>query len=713
MSLKVYNQKRKFNQTPEPKGKKVKSGKGHLRFCVQMHSASRLHWDFRIEFDGVFKSWAVPKGPSLNPLDQRLAVFVEDHPLEYGSFEGIIPKGNYGAGTVMLWDEGTYVERGSSDRKTSELAMRKNFEKGHITFVLDGKKLKGEFALIKLKKDAGGKSWLMVKKRDEYSTYKRSQIPDNDSVKTGRTLEEIAAESEKAGDIWTSRKKKSRPLKRAKIIERVDKKQTMLSVAVPMPRKIRPMLPTISRGEVDAKGWLYESYNEGLRAIAEVEGKRVHLYSKSGLPFNSKFPEVVRELNHMDLQAVLDGEIVRKGKQAIYHVFDILYSNGRDLREQPLRERKKVLEGAFEDQRHVIHNGHLKGGPVVAKNLDSEYKSGTTSDWLLLEDARLVEKSEEPVKEKKKAKVAAKPKKYQPVSVGRDEARLTHPDKIYFPEDGITKGDVFEYYRKISPYILPYLLDRPESLNRHPNGINQAGFYQKDVTGYHPKWFKTERIFSESSDKSINYALIQDERSLLYVANLGCIELNPWFSRRQNLDKPDFLVIDLDPDDNDFDHVIEVAHAVHDLLEEIGAPSFVKTSGATGIHIGVPMAARYTFEEAKEFSEDVCKIIQKKFPTTTSVERSPNRRRKKIYLDFLQNRRGQTLAAPYCLRPKPGAPVSMPLTWKELKQGVSPSDFNIHNALARIKKTKDPWRAVLGPGLDLKKCLRNLEKKAK
>src|SRR5262245_7524894 len=200
--LKLYHRKRKFDQTPEPRGKIEKSRKGPLRFVVQLHRATRLHFDLRLEFGGVFKSWAVPKGPSLNPLDQRLAVFVEDHPIEYGSFEGIIPKGNYGAGTVMVWDRGTYVERGSEGRADSEAAMKKAFEKGHITFVVDGEKLKGEFALIKLKKDSSEKAWLLVKKRDEHSTYKRSENPHELSVKTGRSIDEIAREAEDDGDVW-------------------------------------------------------------------------------------------------------------------------------------------------------------------------------------------------------------------------------------------------------------------------------------------------------------------------------------------------------------------------------------------------------------------------------------------------------------------------------------------------------------------------------
>jgi bifunctional non-homologous end joining protein LigD len=604
MSLRVYNRKRKFGQTPEPRGKIAKGGRGQLRFVVQMHDATRLHFDLRLEFGGVFKSWAVPKGPSLNPVDQRLAVFVEDHPLEYGSFEGIIPKGNYGAGTVMVWDEGTYVERGSSTRAESEAAMTKNFAKGHLTFVLDGRKLKGEFALIKLKKGEE-KAWLLVKKRDEFSTYKRTEQPSNESVKTGRTMEEIEAEAESKGDVWLPKKgKTSRPrLKTPAARPKADA----------MPRKVRPMLATLGL-RPPGKDWILEPNPEGLRAIAEVEGKRVSLYSKAGLSFDKKYPRIVAELKDLGATAVLDGEIVNSE----YFVFDLLYWQDRDLRDLPLRERKKILISVFKDTKHVKHVSSLKGNGI-AKNPVSPYRGGTTSDWLI-------------VKESPPRKSAA----------SIDEPRLTNLDKIYFPGDGITKGDVIDFYRGVAPYILPYLKDRPESLNRMPNGIAKPGFFQKDMTGHIPRWLKTERIFSNSADKSIDYMLCQDEHSLLYMANLGCIEINPWLSRVPRLDRPDYLVIDLDPDENSFDHVIAIAHEIHEILDEVGAANFCKTSGATGIHIGIPLGGKYTFDEARPFAENVCRIVARRNPALTSVERNPARRRGKIYLDFLQNRRGQT-----------------------------------------------------------------------
>lgn len=681
-----------------------KTKRGALRFVVQMHSATRLHFDLRLEFDGVFKSWAVPKGPSLNPLDQRLAVFVEDHPLEYGSFEGIIPEGNYGAGTVMVWDQGTYLERSSLSRQESEAAMKKALAKGHITFVLDGQKLKGEFALIKLKKDENGKSWLLVKKRDEYASYKRQQAFAHVSVKSGRTMEQIREQSLKKGVVWLSKRESAqqkigtRKSKNGQSLQaRVGvKKKQKLSPSPrpdPMPRRNRPMLPIVSRNFQGNGNWLIEPHIGGLRAIAEVEGKRVHLYSKSGLPFEKKFPQVVTDLKDSQHTMVLDGEVTSGRGGAIYHIFDILYFAGRDLRKIPLQERKKILSGAIQKSAHVQVVAEIKSkthspGPLIAKNPDSLYCSGTSNEWLLIE-----------------GKIESRPKKPQ----RSEEPRLTHLDKIFWPEEQITKGDLLEYYRQIAPIILPYLENRPQSLNRQPNGIAAPGFYQKDMTGHIPRWLKTVRIFSESAEKSIDYVVCQDLRSLLYIVNLGCIEINPWFSKIDSLDRPDFLVIDLDPDGNEFSHVVEVAQGVHKVLDSVGAPNFCKTSGATGIHIGVPTGARYEYEEVRSFAESVCRVIAKKFPVTTSVERNPNRRRGKIYLDFMQNRRGQTLAAPYCVRPRPGTPVSMPLTWSELTERIRPEQFNIHNSLRRVEKHGDLWRGILGPPLDLASCVRTLK----
>ncbi|SRR5258708_7926285 len=288
--------------------------------------------------------------------------------------------------------------------------------------------------------------------------------------------------------------------------------------------------------------------------------------------------------------------------------------------------------------------------------------------------------------------------------------KLTNLDKIFWPKEKYTKGDVLEYYQKIAPYILPYLKDRPESLNRYPSGIGGKNFFQKDVDHMPPDWVKTKSIYSESNNANINYLICNDAATLLYMANLGCIEINPWFSTIKHLDKPDYAVIDLDPEKISFDKVVEVALAVHKILDNLKIPNYCKTSGATGLHIYIPLGAKYTYDQAKDFSHLIAVLANRKLPQITSLERHPAKRQKKVYLDYLQNRKGQTLVAPYSLRPKPGATVATPLEWKEVKKGLSPQDFNIQNIFSRLKKKGDLFKPVLGKGIDLQKTLKQIEK---
>jgi bifunctional non-homologous end joining protein LigD len=295
---------------------------------------------------------------------------------------------------------------------------------------------------------------------------------------------------------------------------------------------------------------------------------------------------------------------------------------------------------------------------------------------------------------------------------GKIKVKTTNLSKVYFPDDGITKGDVINYYISISKYILPYLKDRPESLKRNPNGITDHGFFHKDAGDEAPAWVKSKAIFSESSNKDIDYILCNDQPTLTYLNNLGCIEINPWHSTVAALDKPDYMIIDIDPSKkNTFEQVIETANAVHEVLKQTGAESYCKTSGATGLHVYVPTGKKYTYDQLKDFSHLICMMVQEQLPKFTSLERNLKKRGDKmIYLDHLQNRRGQTISSVYSLRPHPGATVSMPLKWAEVKPGLSPQHFNIHNALKRIEKI-DPWfKAILGKGIDLKKCLAKLTK---
>jgi bifunctional non-homologous end joining protein LigD len=297
------------------------------------------------------------------------------------------------------------------------------------------------------------------------------------------------------------------------------------------------------------------------------------------------------------------------------------------------------------------------------------------------------------------------------VKINRKELKLTNLDKIYFPEDGYTKADVIEHYLSVYKYIIPYLKDRPHSLNRHPKGINGESFYHKDMPKTIPEWIKTVQVYSESNNKNINYFVVTDKASLIYMANLGCIEINPWFSDVDKIEYPEFAAIDLDPLDIGFDKVIEAAIATKEVLDKAGAPAYLKTSGSTGLHILVPLKKKYDYDTAKEFIHIIVQYVNEMLPNTTSIERMPVKRKKRVYLDYLQNRQGQTLAAPYSLRPKKGAPVATPLKWSELKKGLEPKQFNIKTIMKRINKVGgDIMKPSLSKGIDILKCLKNLER---
>lgn len=697
MSLKEYNRKRRFGETPEPEGE-VKEGEGALTFVVQMHEATRLHYDFRLEMGGVFQSWAVPKGPSLNPNDQRLAVHVEDHPLDYGDFEGVIPKGNYGAGTVMIWDRGTYVERGSKGREDSEAALAKGLAKGHITFILSGQKLGGEFALVQLEKDKGGKAWLLLKKGDEYASYRADITKEDRSAATGRSMAEIAAEAPAKNEVWLpgSGPKDPKTLKRRLEDEtraKPRKKGKGLSAKPPteeaevtkladcpdekLPRKAKPMLFAEMAAEPEGKGWLHEAKIGGVRALAEVEGAKVKLHSKAFLPFEKKYPKVAAALKAKGESYVLDGEIVGKGDDAVFHVYDLLHLDGKNTRVLPLKTRKKLLAGlkGLQSEGAVRFVPHAVDDPAfgnVVRHGEAPYKAGTSPFWLKLRAAE------------EKASVV-----------------LTNLDKIFWPEEGYTKGDVVEYYRAVAATILPHLRGRPESMHRHPNGIDKEGFFQKDVTGYLPSFAKTTRVESGSAGRSIDYLICDNEETLLYMANLGCIELNPWFSRVGSLDKPDYSVIDLDPGKQPFSVVVKTALAVKEVIDLLDLPSFPKTSGGSGLHICLPLGAKVSFDDSRALAEAICRIVEKRLPDLTTMERQPGHRHGRLYLDCMQNRRGQTLASAYCLRPRPGAPASAPLTWDEVGPKLDPKAFNIKTMPGRIAEVGDLFLKVYDEAVDV------------
>jgi bifunctional non-homologous end joining protein LigD len=800
MSLTEYNKKRTFEKTPEPKGAQKAKLTKQLRFVVQEHHASHLHYDFRLELDGVLKSWAVPKGPSMDPALKRLAMEVEDHPLDYISFTGTIPKGNYGAGEVYIWDKGVYHSSETMDAKENIQKLKAGYHKGQIKFALFGEKLKGGFALVKLKDNSRGKnSWLLIKEKDEYA---------------------LGVE----GDKKSSKKGKD-----------------------PMPHNISPMLSTLTDKATNKPGWLYEMKWDGYRAIAEIENGKVKLYSRRGNSLATDYPSIVEALEKVKYNAVFDGEVValKDGRPDFhtlqqygiekaplqYVIFDLLYVNGEDLRDKPLIERKKRLAEIFPKHPVLILSEYIeekgeeffkkvtaeKFEGILAKDGSSKYLEGKRGDsWLkikswneqeaiivgfteprgsrkkigalvlaaynkdelkyighsgggftqseLSEMHKILEKittDKSPLKEKvpinspitwvkpqyvcqikfsewtkdgrmrhpiyaglrkdKKAKevVIERPEVVQKIQEERtielqekpkEKPAFSNLDKVYWPKDGYTKGDLINYYEKMADIILPYLKDRPESLHRHPNGIEGQSFFQKDFDTKVPDFVKTHKIWSESNDKEIRYLLCQNKETLLYLANLGCIELNPWNSRIQSLEKPDYMIIDLDPGNNTFDELIEVVKVTHQVLIEACEEHFIKTSGKRGIHIMVPLGAKYDYDTVRQFSELLVNIIHKRIPKITSLERSPAKRKDKIYLDWLQNRRGQTIAAPYSVRPAPGATVSTPLRFEEIKKGLDPKKFTIETIFKRLEKYGDLWKPITERVVDLEESMKCLEK---
>ena len=856
MSLSKYNQKRDFKQTQEPKGKIEKSA-SKLVFVVQKHAASHLHYDFRLEMDGVLKSWAVPKGPSMNPDDKRLAMMVEDHPYSYKDFEGTIPAGNYGAGNVIVWDNGTYTP--DEPTENAEKTLLADLKKGHLSFILKGKKLKGEFSLIKLKGKQEN-AWLLIKKQDPHAT-ESDILNQNKSVTSSRTLEELEKNSKKM-DEKTSKKKAS--------------KNNPASAEEPAVF-IKPMLANTKEKAFDNADWVFENKYDGYRAVAVINPTDVQLFSRNELSFNASFKPIADELQKIDHIAVLDGEIVvedENGKANFqllqnylktgfgtlkYYVFDLLNLDGNLITDLSLLERKELLKILFNkyDFTNIFYSEHTvekglnqfdlsiknKGEGIIAKKADSTYiPSKRSSDWLKIKisneeeaiiigitepkksrkyfgaillgqyygkrlqfigkcgtgftDSTLKELytklkphfvNESPLNEKialrdeiqwvkpklvcqvkfsewtndkhlrhpvylglridKKAtevfvpsntksniELAAKPdKKIQDkktkadtmkenptpttendydLKIGKTTLHLTNQNKVYFPDDGITKGEIVQYYNEVADFILPYLKDRPQSMNRFPNGINAPGFYQKDVdVDKVPSWLKTKKIFSESNEEYLNYLICNDKATLLYMANLGCIEMNPWNSTIKHVENPDWLVIDIDPDKDDFEEVVRTALTVKEVLDELETECYCKTSGATGLHVYIPLGAQYDYDSIKIFGELLAIEIHSRLPKTTSLERSIKKRNHKIYIDYLQNRRGQTLASPYSVRPKPGATVSTPLEWSEVNLKLHPSQFTIKNVLKRFEKKGDLWQPVLGKGANIKKILHKLENK--
>ena len=851
-----------------------------------------MHYDFRLEMEGVLKSWAVPKGPSTDPSVKRLAVMVEDHPYDYRGFEGIIPRG-YGAGTVIVWDEGYYEPaKGTFKNKNArEKELQRQIQAGLLEITLHGKKLRGKVAFVKTR-GRGKNDWLLVKMNDEYASPEDITLKDK-SVMSGKTLAQV---KDSTINIYKSNRVIDPALKSMKEagsssrigaaeipadIKRLFKK----APAAVFPTRLTPMLATLVDKPFDRQGWLYEVKWDGYRALAFLKRDSVELKSRNDKSFTKKYYPITRALKDWKVDAVIDGEIVVVGENGVsrfeslqnwrseadghllYYVFDILWLEGRDLTGLPLTERKNILQSlvpedsiikmsdSFEESGLQFYEAAKKMGleGVIAKRADSTYHIGArTRDWLKIKakkrqemviggftkneasrkrfsallvgvfdgkkfvytgkvgtgfsdhtqrelmnrfDRLIIRKSpftelpdinrptrfqpnpphatatwlkpelvcevsftemttdgvmrhpafegmrtdkkakdvvmetSEPmskaIKETKRAtgiRLAAPNTKggrasflnptdeTQVREINGHKLKFTNLSKIFWPEEKITKRDMLNYYYQVAPTILPYLKGRPQSMNRHPDGIYGEHFYYKDITGKAPGWLDTYLYQSPEDNRDRHYLVARDEASLLYMASLGCIEMNPWHSRVETEEYPDWCILDLDPDKTTFDQVIEAALVIKDILEAMGIAGYPKTSGSRGMHIYIPLGAKYTYEQSKEFARVIAIVAHGQLPGFTSIRRTVKDRGGKMYIDFLQNRPQATVCAPYSLRPKPGATVSMPLHWKEVKKGLKMTDFTIHNALERIHSEGDLFKPVLGKGINMEKILKKFDR---
>jgi bifunctional non-homologous end joining protein LigD len=854
--LDAYRRKRDPNRTPEPFGV-GRPGVGGL-FVIQQHAARRLHYDVRFEMDGVLKSWAVPKGPSVRPEVKRLAVHVEDHPLEYADFEGVIPKDNYGAGAVIVWDHGRY-------RSAKPEALRAQLERGRLEVELRGHKLRGRWTLARM----GGKAkeWLMIRKAGERLPEEEATERYPRSVRSGLTLEEMR----EAGAVRDALRTQLRALG-APVREVPARGQGF-------------MLATLAERAPEGPEWLFEIKYDGVRVLAERRGDAVTLLGRSGQVVTDRYPEVVAALRALAFDHFLiDGEIValdahgvpsfqrlqtRMGLtqpgdvaralavvpvEAVF--FDCLALEGHDLRRVPLGARKACLQrvlpplGVSRFGDHVEDAGpafleaaadaRLEG--IVAKRVASAYVARRSDAWLkikcqrrqefviggytdpqgsrarfgalhlgLYDGAQLVYVSKvgtgfdgpeldrlwqrleplgretspfdvgtpagrghhwveprlvcevrftewtrdgglrhptylgirddvrpedchreapavddwaagtEPTQpeppEPEDAPAAGRPLAASAptdavpdaASPGASRVRLTNLDKVFWPAEGYTKGDLIRYYDEIAPQLLPYLRDRPIVLTRYPDGIAGKSFFQKDAPEFAPDWVRTERIYSKDADREIDYFVVGDAEMLQYVANMGTIPIHVWSARIPALERPDWLVLDLDPKGAPFTDVVRVAQTVHRLLDDLELPNHVKTSGATGLHVLVPLGAQYTHEQSRTLARLLAALVVEAVPAIATLARPLGARGGKVYVDFGQNGHGRTIAGPFSVRPLPGAPVSCPLEWSEVTARLDPARFTIRTVPRRFARRQDPLALVLGAGIEMAAVLGRLE----
>lgn len=794
MTLKNYRKKRDFKQTKEPSGKKKSTQTKHL-YLIQKHAASHLHYDFRLEMEGVLKSWAVPKGPSLDPAVKRLAVHVEDHPIEYGSFEGAIPKGQYGGGTVMLWDTGQWEIQDAPGAVQA-------YKKGSMTFVIKGKKLKGLWKLIQIKKDP--KNWLLIKIDDKYaraeSDYDITAAKPL-SIVSKKPIDKIAGYNEKT------------PKKKVNAINVMDLVNIKKSK---MPKTIFPQLATLVEIPPEGPQWLHEIKFDGYRLVCFINDKTITLTTRGQQNWTKKFPSLVAAIAKLKLKnVILDGEIVildqsqrsdfqllqnamhnQSDAEIIYYVFDLLYYNGFDLMQVPLLDRKKLLRQLIPSDNnnirfsdHIINHGAklfekarqlgLEG--IVSKEINSRYLEKRTKNWLkskcthrqefivggytqprgsrqyfgslligvyatgkklqycghvgtgfsresLKAVAKILQKniaSQMPFTKKPNdiknvswvkpnivveieftemtkdgilrhpsfqgLRIDKSPKEITLEKPAKPLYPFTHPEKILYPKAGITKIKLAEFYENIQEWILPYLVKRPLTLVRCPQGASKPCFYQKHIAKETLNSLYSIPI--KEKHQTSNYLYLKDIRGVMELVQLGVLEIHTWNCHIDNIEKPDEIVFDLDPaPDLEWKKVVSAAHFIKEQLEKIQLTSFVKTTGGKGLHIVLPIKRIHTWEEVKNFTHAFVKTIVELKPQDFVEQMTKSKRTGKIFIDYLRNQRGATSVAPYSTRAIENAPVSTPLAWDELTSKIKSSTFTVNNLSKRLSTLQeDPW----------------------
>lgn len=814
MGLETYQSMRDFQATPEPKGRPRKT-KGDPVFVIQKHAARRLHYDLRLEMDGVLKSWAVTRGPSLVPGEKRLSVHVEDHPMDYGDFEGTIPEGQYGAGSVIVWDRGTW---------TPVFDAHKGYAKGHLEFELHGEKLSGRWHLIRMRGKAREKreNWLLIKGED--ASARDASAPDileerPESVKTGRRIEEVA------GGKAPRKPRAHKPVAQS------------APAPAPAPDFVPPMLATLVKSTPSDDRWLHEIKFDGYRIEARLQDGQVTLFTRSGRDWTSRFgPRIAEALAALPArQALLDGEVVvetagrssdfsalqadlaaGRSDRMTYYLFDLLHLDGRDLTGLPLVDRKRLLAGLLSPAdgpvrlsehlsdkgdivlRHACRMG-LEG--IVSKLRDSPYRPGRGLAWVkskcsarqefviggfvpstatpraigslvlgvfqgdrlrhvgrvgtgfsqaLAQDlmtrlkAMETERSpfDPPLKgaEKRDARYvrpelvaevdfrawtadgnlrhaafrglredkdprevtgeglpdpgAATPPATAAPPVRR--IKLTHPDRVYWPDEGITKSDLADYYAAVWPWIAPHVTGRPLALLRCPDGVGgRQQFFQKhEWKGMNAAIL---RVQDPAEPKDAPSLAIADFDGLAALAQSAALEIHPWGSTLADWERPDRIIIDLDPGEGvDWADLVLAAHDTRQELEAQGLAAFVKTSGGKGIHVVAPLVPQAEWPAVKAFCHGLARGMASRSPERYVATITKSKRVGKILIDYLRNQRGATAVAAYSTRARPGARVSAPLTWEELDQGAVPDDFTIPTMPDRLARLpRDPWQDFL------------------